>query len=84
MDLLWWGVWDGKAASVLGGQNWKPLPTYLRHSFWGPTIDFILGRVFSNRAEWVYKIEGGDDANEQTRSLNKSSMYREKNCFLIR
>ena len=83
MDLLWWGVWDGKSKSIVG-QSMKPLPTFLGHSLWGPTIDFILGRVFSNRAEWVYKIEGGDDANEQTRNLNKSSMYREKNCFLIR
>jgi hypothetical protein len=81
MDLLWWGAWDG--ASDVVGPTWKPSTDFLGHSFWGPTIDFILGRVFSERAQWAYKIGGDAGVEEFARKMNRDSMYRKKNCFLI-
>jgi len=81
MDLLWQRVWDGTSQYVVG-QSWK-LSDSIGHSLWGPTIDFILGRVFSERAAWAYKISGGVEIDDDTRNVNNGKMYRERNCSLI-
>ena len=76
IDLSWHQVWDGASQSVVA----KPPNDSLGQNLWGPTTDFILGRIFSERATWANKVSGDSTADDQTRSANKSRMYREKKC----
>jgi len=78
IDPLWHQVWDGTSQSVVA----KPPTDTLGHSLWGPTTDFILGRVFSERAAWVNKASGDPSTDEHTRNVNKASMYRERKCSI--
>jgi hypothetical protein len=78
IDQLWRQIWDGTSQSVVA----KPPTDTLGQSLWGPTTDFILGRVFSERATWVNAV--GDDPNidAQTKNSKKANMYRERKCSL--
>ncbi len=78
IDPLWHQVWDGTSQSVVA----KPPTDNLGQSLWGPTTDFILGRVFSERAAWVSKASGDPGTDEHTRNVNKASMYRERKCSI--
>jgi hypothetical protein len=78
IDQLWHQVWDGTSQSVVA----KPPTDALGQSLWGPTTDFILGRVFSQRAAWVNAASGDPNIDEQTRNLKKVDMYRERKCSL--
>jgi hypothetical protein len=69
IDPLWQQIWDGKTQSVVA----KPPTGSLGQSLWGPTTDFILGRVFSNRAAGPNKASSDD----------KNSEYRERKCSLV-
>jgi hypothetical protein len=79
IDLLWQQVWDGTSQSVLA----KPPTDSLGQSLWGLTTDFILGRVFSERAAWANKVSDDLSTDEPTRSANKSNIYRDRKCSLI-
>ena len=79
IDLLWRQTWDGKSQSVVA----RPPADSLGQSLWGPTIDFILGRVFSERAAWVSKVRGDSGTDENLIKLNMANMYREQKCSLI-
>lgn len=73
IDSPWHQVWDGTSQSVVA----KPPNDSLDRNLWGPTTDFILGRVFSERAAWAIKASGNSSTDDHTRSVNKSNMYRE-------
>jgi hypothetical protein len=77
IDSLWKYVWDGTSQSVVA----KSPTNSLGQSLWGPTIDFILGRMFSERVAWAIKVGGDGNADEQIK--NKSDMYRELKCSLM-
>jgi hypothetical protein len=78
IDPLWLQVWDGTSQSVVA----RPPTNNLSQSLWGPTTDFILGRVFSERAVWATKIVGDTGTDEHTRNATKASIYRERKCSL--
>jgi hypothetical protein len=78
-DALWQQVWDGRSQSVVA----KPPTDSLGQSLWGPTTDFILGRVFSERAAWANKVSGDASTAENTRSVNNTNMYRDRKCSLV-
>lgn len=46
----------------------------------GPTPDFILGQIYANRVEEVYKEHSSD---KRVWDLTRQRIYREKNCALI-
>jgi hypothetical protein len=46
----------------------------------GPTHDFILGQVYSDRIEEIYKYHDGDN---KAWALKQEQMFRQKNCALI-
>lgn len=69
IDPLWQHVWDGVSQSVVA----KPPTGSLGQSLWGPTTDFILGRVFSDRAA------GPSGASSES----KNREYQERKCSLV-
>lgn len=68
MHPLWKQVWDGVSQSVVA----KPPHEALSESLWGPTSDFILGRIFSDRAAWATTV--GD-------ASKKADRFRERQCI---
>jgi hypothetical protein len=76
IDLSWQQVWDGTSQSVVA----KPPNDSLGRNLWGPTTDFILGRLFSERAALANKASGNSNTDDHTRSVNKSNIYREQKC----
>jgi hypothetical protein len=76
LDPLWHQVWDGTSQSVVA----KAPMDDLGQSLWGPTTDFILGRVYSERSAWVAKLIGDAGTDERTRNSKKASMYSELKC----
>ena len=46
----------------------------------GPSPDFILGQIYANRVDEIYKDFSSDEVEWKIR---KDNMYREKNCGLI-
>ena len=79
IDSLWHQVWDGTSQSIVA----KPPSDPLGQNLWGPTTDFILGRVFSERATWATAVTADLGTDEHTRSLRKAAMYRDRKCSLI-
>lgn len=46
----------------------------------GPSPDFILGQIYADRVDEVYKAYSSDEALWK---IKKENMYREKNCALL-
>lgn len=79
INSLWHEVWDGKSQSVVA----KPPADKLGQSLWGPTTDFILGRVFSVRAAGISKVTSDPGGDENTINANMSNRYQEQKCSLV-
>ncbi len=58
----------------------KPKVAILWNMTGGPSPDFILGQIYADRVEEVYKEFTTD---KELWKLKKSNMYHEKNCALL-
>jgi hypothetical protein len=78
IDSPWHRVWDGKSQSVVA----KPPTEALGQTLWGPTVDFILGRVLSDRAARINNVISDKDNDESAKNSIMTSVYREQKCSL--
>jgi hypothetical protein len=79
LDPIWRQVWNGTSQSVVA----KAPNESLGQNLWGPSTDFILGRILSDRSAFVNKTISTSSTNQITNSPTKATLFRERQCSVL-